>query len=151
MAKYSAKVEEQMAIHCLEHRLDVCSEALQVYPGDPDLVAEIEHIYVQFKDIQINAEKKCRKIYCPALPFSEPVKLWDFRKKCYQGLLCRLQGQCASLNNILCQATAARIPNPKTLMALQCNDGIRYCKLCIIELRKSSKGLHRVHNCNCLI
>ena len=45
----------------------------------------------------------------------------------------------------------AHIPNPKSLTALQCNDGIKYCKLRIIELRKSAKGLRRVHNRNCLV
>ena len=140
MRKYNDRVEEQMATHCLQHRLDVCTEALHGYPGDPDKVSAMERIDIHFTDIQINAERRCRKIYRPALPFSEPLRLWDFRRKCYQGLLRRLYGKCASPSNILRRATAAQIPDPKALTAMQCNDGIRYCNLQIMELKKMPRG-----------
>ena len=96
-------------------------------------------------------EKRYKTIYKLALPFSETIKVWDFRRKVYQGLLRRLNGKCKSPSNILRQVEAAGIYSPNQLTKLQCNDGIRYCKQRLIELRKTAKGLRRVHLRNCLI
>ena len=50
-------------------------------PGSEAHRFEIEYLDVQFIDTQIYSKKKYRAIYKPALPFSEPVKVWDFRQK----------------------------------------------------------------------
>ena len=52
---------------------------------------------------------------------------------------------------MLQRATAANIPNPIALTTLQYNDGIKYCKLRLVELRKTAQGLQIVYLKNCPI
>ena len=52
--------------------------------NDPESEAhrlEMENLDVQFIDMHIHLEKKHGDICKAVIPFSEPVKVWDFRRK----------------------------------------------------------------------
>ena len=85
------------------------------------------------------------------LPFSEDVQTWINRRRVYQGLVRRHEGKCSNQSNLVKFAWKMEVSHPKSLTKKQCEDGVRYCKLQIMELRKTAKVLRKVHLNDCLI
>ena len=142
--RYIDLLEEQMDQHNLQGRLDLLSAREQGYPGDPAVCEAMEQLDVQFGEMQRHAEANCRKIYRGPLEFSLPVQYWDFRKKCYQGLVRRHEGTVRDQSTLVKQCYKAGIDKPKSLTLKQCQDGVRVCKHRLHLLRKSSRGLRKV-------
>jgi hypothetical protein len=140
-------VEEQLGYHRLQHRLDKCETTIQRGNGvaTTESVKEMERIDKQTVEIQTNAESKCRRLIDHNnLPFSETVQTWIKRKRVYQGLIRRHDGKCSNQSNLVKFAWKMEVEHPKSLTRQQYIDGERYCKLRIIELQTSDKGLRKV-------
>ena len=105
----------------------------------------METIDKQFTEIAKHAESKCRKIYRAPLPFSEPVHFWDRRKKCYADLIRRLGGKCTNESNIIKRAWAAGIEQPRELSLRQLQDGVRYCKARLHNMKQPEQPEHNKH------
>ena len=142
---YVTVAEDQMDIHRLQDRMDHITGEIAASGSTPERRQKLERIDVQTIEIQKHSEAKCRKITKGDLPFSEPVKTWTYRRRAYQGLHRMVLGQKVNTPNILRFATECGIPDPKSLTEDQIRDGITFCKRRIKQLKKSAKGLRRVH------
>jgi len=142
--RYVDLVEEQMELHKLQERLDRLTAQEQEHPCSAEVSEGLEQLDVQFQEIQRHGEDKCRKIYRGPLEFSLPVRYWDYRKKCYQGLVRRHEGKVRDVSTLIKQCHKAKIDRPKSLTLKQCQDGVKVCKHRLHLLRKSSRGLRKV-------
>ena len=135
------RLEDHIKYHKLQVRLDRCQNKIvqsnEVAPHD--IVTELENIDKQTVELQINAEENCRR--------SSDHTNFLF----YQGLLQQHERKCRNQSNLIKFAWKMEIKNPKSLMKKQCHDGVQYCKLRLIEMKKTAKGSMRVHLHNCLI
>ena len=135
----------------MQARLDHVGATLTSYPGPPESRVMLETIDKQTVEIGLHAAAKCRKIYKPSLPFSQEVHVCDERKKIYNGLLRRLDGRCHNESNLIKKAWQFEITYPRELSRYQCLDGVRYCKVRLFGMKKSARGLRKVHLRNRLI
>ena len=145
--KYISKVEEQLSYHKLQLRLDKCTEAVHLANdiASPAVTAELEVIDRQTVEIQVHAESKCRRLIDHNnMPFTDTVQTWVNRKRVYQGLVRRHEGKCRNQSNLVKFAWKMEIEHPKSLTKKQCQDGVRYCKLQLMDLRKNARGLRKV-------
>ena len=58
-----------------------------------DQTEQFETIHKQTTEIQLHAERKCRKIIKPDLDFSEEVNFWHERVNAWRALLKQKQGR----------------------------------------------------------
>ena len=133
-----------MSYHRLEERLDYWDAQMVEYPATAVQQAAMETIDIQHKEIQLTSEQKCRKIYKPDMPYSLPVRFWAMRRRSYKELIKRLNGKTRNDSNIVDRAIKRGIPNPRQLTMLQLEDGDKYCRMRLHELRKVSRGHRRV-------
>ena len=73
---YNARVEQQMDEHKMERRLAEVSWEAQTYPAREVAAEKLERLDKQMREIQVNAEAKCRRLIRPSMPYSEPAKAW---------------------------------------------------------------------------
>ncbi len=56
--KYLRRLEAQMAIHKMTHRLEECEQAIQGYPSHPNKVKKMEALDKQMVEMQLGSEKQ---------------------------------------------------------------------------------------------
>ncbi len=142
VSRYVETVEKEMNTHRLHERLAVLTANTTEYPAQEETVKGLEKLDVQFVEMQINAEKTCRKLKTGDLEFSEPVQYWVNKRRSYKELIKRQSGKTKNNSNIIKRAKAHGIKTPKRLSTLQLWDGVTYCKARMKVLKNShSKGL----------
>ena len=147
IAEYNRIVEEQFSIHRISARMDAIERLLDTCgkPTPPFLRQFINTIHRQIDEIRTHAERKCRKIHRCALEFSPPVQYWWNRAQAYKRLIAHKEGRHVDLSRAVRRAGRHNIDNPRELSLEQCHDGLKYCKARQRTLRKSAKGLRKVH------
>ena len=148
----------------MQQRLDVVEACLMVDPGNEDHERHLQELDKEMVEYQAHAEDKCRHIMKNPLPFCEPVKVWVYRKRCWQGLLRRLEGGRRNTGNLVRKCyvmkihesapdppTADACPHPKSYTRAQILDGIKYCRMKLKELRQVAKPLRHEHLKQCYV
>ena len=87
----------------------------------------MQRLDAQMEELQRGSEAQCRHLYSTAMPFSEPVRTYHYRRRAYQGLLHVLAGSSRNASNAYRDALRCGIPSPCLLSAAQCNDGVKAC------------------------
>jgi hypothetical protein len=86
-SRYITNLEGQMSIHRMQDRLDACGRSIT---GPPTTEADkllMQRLDTQMEEMQRGSERQCRQLFSTALPFSEPVRTYHYRRRAYQGLL----------------------------------------------------------------
>ena len=151
VARYVSQLERQMDIHRVEDRLSLLEASMTSYPASPEQQIAAEHLDTQFVELQRCSEKRCRKITKTDLPHSLPVKYWVMRRRSYMELIKCRHGKVRNVGNVMNRARKNGIEHPRSLTLSQLEDGVALCKHRMHELRKSARGLRRVHLRDCLI
>ena len=121
---YNDRVERQMDEHKMERRLAEVSWEAGTYPATMVAAEKLERLDIQMREIQVNAESRCRRLIRPSIPYSEPAKVWHKRKRSYKELIKRLKGKVRNTSNIIKRAKSIGIANPKQLTMRQLEDGV---------------------------
>ena len=74
--------------------------------------AQMEALDRQMVEFQKCTEQRCRKIVCPNMEFSGPVKLWHECVQAYNALIRWKTGQPCNSSNIICTALQRGIEKP---------------------------------------
>ena len=103
-------------------------------------------------EIRIHAENKCRKTMTPVSGFSPHIQHWYDSIHAYLALLRRKESDRKHSNpsSKYRFAKNCNIEDPKKLTKEELRDALRYCKIRQEEVRKTSKGLRKVHLRDCL-
>lgn len=130
---YNDEVDRQLKLHNVAARMEKLrlDVALSALPLPSHLSQQCERLHTQIGQIRKCAEKGCRKILKPALDYSPPVQFWYDRAHAYKVLL-RIksgEGRRIDISRAIRMAHRKKIPNPRTLTAEQCRDGLAACKL----------------------
>ena len=138
--RYLDVLEDNMDRHCMQWRLDDAKLGLEGFNVLDRKQQEqaLERLDKETTEYQLHAEKKCRRICKNPLPFCEPVKLWVHRKRCWQGLLRRMDGGRRNTSNLVKKSylfkihengphagESGGIPHPKSYTRAQVRDGIK--------------------------
>jgi hypothetical protein len=151
--RYNKIVEEQFLIHRIIERMDAIENLVTIcgYPAPDWLQRMILKLHKQMDEIRLHAEKKCRKILTPDLPFSSPIQYWYDKIHAYQNLIRRLEGKTKNNSNIIRHACRHDIENPKSLTMDELKDGLRLVQIRKRQNKPQAPGLRGVHLRDCLI
>ncbi|KAL3785756.1 hypothetical protein ACHAW5_003598 [Stephanodiscus triporus] len=105
----------------------------------------MQRLDTQMEELQHGSEAQCRHLYSTAMPFSEPVRTYHYRRRAYQGLLRILEGKSHNASNTYRDALCCGIPSPSLLSVAQCNDSVEACTRCLHALKGQAVGLRKVH------
>lgn len=142
---YNDKVDRQLKLHNVAARMEKLrvDVALSAFPLPSHLSQQCERLHTQIEQIRKCAERGCRKILKPALDYSPPIQFWYDRAHAYKVLL-RIktgEGRRVDVSRAIRMAHRKKIPNPRTLTAEQCRDGLAACKLRQATLRRLAPSL----------
>ena len=144
LRRYNEILEAQMARHKMQERLDELLAAIEDDTPTPAQAAKMEALDRQFVEIQLHAERHCRKIRKPLLQFSPEVKLWYERMQAYKALLRWKKGNARS-SNIIRTALRRGIQNPRDLSIAQMEAAVNFTRA-EYRLRKANHvELRRQH------
>jgi len=141
--KYNKIVEEQFLIHRIIERMDAINNLVTIcgFPAPAWLQQMILKLHKQMDEIRLHAEKKCRKILKPDLPFSSPIQYWYDKVHAYQNLIRRLEGKTRNNSNIIRHACCHDIDNPKRLTMDELKDGLRLAQIRKRQNKPQAPGL----------
>jgi len=105
----------------------------------------MQRLDTQMEEMQHGSEQQCRQLFSTAMPFSEPIRTYHYRRRAYQGILNVLERTARNASNAYRDAMHCGIPSPRLLNAAQCRDGIEACKRRLQLLKGQSVGLRKVH------
>jgi hypothetical protein len=142
---YISHLEGQMSTHRMTECLEVCGRSIASFPTSEADKKTMQILDTQMEEMQQGSENQCHQIFSTAMPFSEPVRTYHFRRKAYQGLLHALSGKSRNVSNAYRDALRCGIPAPRLLSANQCRDGVEACERRLQSLRGQSVGLRKVH------
>jgi len=137
-SRYIAHLEGQMAIHRMPDRLELCGWSITGFPTTEADKNSMQRLDTQMEEMQRGSEAQCRHLYSTAMPFSEPVRTYHYRRRAYQGLLNVLDRSAHNASNAYRDALRCGIPSPRFLNAAQCRDGVEACERRLQSLKKSS-------------
>ena len=151
--RYNHIVEEQFLLHRIVERMDAIENLISIcgFPSPKWLQVMILKLHKQMDEIRIHAEKKCRKILKPDLPFSGPIQHWYDKIHAYQNLIKRLEGTTKNNSNIVRHAWRHGIDNPKSLTMDQLKDGLRLAQIRKRQNKPHAPGLRGTHLRDCLV
>jgi len=86
-SRYITHLEGQMAICRMPDRLEVCGQSITGFPTTEANKNLMQRLDTQMEEMQRGSETQCRHLYSTAMPFSEPVRTYHYRRRAYQGLL----------------------------------------------------------------
>ncbi|KAL3768308.1 hypothetical protein ACHAW5_007971 [Stephanodiscus triporus] len=144
-SRYIAHLEAQMVIHWLPERLSACGQAITSFPTAASNKALMQKLDTQTEEMQRGSEARCRQLFSTAMPFSEPVRTYHYRRRAYQGLLNVLEKRTRNASNAYRDALHCGIPSPQLLDAAQCRDGVEACARHLQSLKRQLVGLQKVH------
>ena len=151
---YNSIKMEQFKRHNIEQRqceLRILSEASSAGLSD-ELKRKWQLLHKQVDEIHIHAEKRCRDLKFPPMPWSEPVSYWAERRRAYKELLSILKrGVKGNISNAVRKAKRYGIDLPKDLTINQIEEAITYCSQRMTCLHVHASGLRRVTQRNQLI
>jgi hypothetical protein len=105
----------------------------------------MQRLDTQMEEMQCGSEQQCRQLFSTAMPFSEPVRTYRYRRRAYQGLLNVLERTAHNASNAYRDALRCGMPSPRLLNAAQCRDGIKACERRLQLLKGQLVGLQKVH------
>ena len=144
---YNKILTSQLNIHNILDRIRfLCDEISQCPRPLPNtMLSKCTTLHNQISQLQIHAERHCRKIAHPAMEFSPPVQYWYDRAHAYKVLLRIKSGDHPHIDvsHAIQMAHRKGIPHPCDLTAEQCHDGLAACKLRQNALRKLAPGLRQ--------
>jgi len=145
--RYNRIVEEQFARHRIVERMDAVESLVEMcgFPAPAWLKDMINKLHKQMDEIRIHAEKKCRKILRPELPFSLPIQYWYDKIHAYQNLIRRLEGKTRNNSNIIRHALRHDIEDPKSLTMEQLRDGLAWAQQRKQQNKPNAPGLRKTH------
>ena len=76
-----------MAIHRMQERLEACGQTINEFPTTEADKLSMQQLDTQMEEMQCGSEQQCRLLFSMAMPFSEPVRTYHYRRRAYQGLL----------------------------------------------------------------
>ena len=79
LTRYNALFEDQVRRHKLKERLDQLDVDMGNEAPTKEQIQRADGIFAQIAEIQLHAERKCRKILKPDLDFSSEVRFWHER------------------------------------------------------------------------
>ncbi len=126
-------------------RLEPCGQSIASFPASKIDKRSMQTLDTQMEEMQRGSKNQCRQIFSMAMPFSELVRTYHYRRRAYQGLLNVLEGTARNASNTYCNALRCGIPAPRLLDADQCRDGIKACERRLQLLKGQAVGLRRVH------
>ncbi len=80
-SRYITNLEGQMSIHRMQGWLDACGRSIT---GPPTTEADkllMQRLDTQMEEMQRGSERQCRQLFSTALPFSEPVRTYHYRRR----------------------------------------------------------------------
>jgi hypothetical protein len=77
--------------------------------------------------------------------------MWYDQIHAYLQLIRLKEGKATNRGNVICFTVRTKIQDPDKLTMEELHDGLRYCRIQKVELRKQAKGLRKVHLQDCLI
>jgi len=144
-SRYISHLEGQMEIHKMLDRLEVCGRSINGFPTSEAVTLSMQRLDTQMEEMQRGSEQQCRHLFSTAMPFSEPVRIYHYRRRAYQGLLNVCKRTARNASNAYRNAIRCGIPSPRLLNAAQCRDGIEACTRRLQLLKGQSVGLRKVH------
>ena len=87
LRSYTRILNRLMTVHKMEERLDALIMEIENNRPTPAQRQKMDTLDRQMVELQICAEKKCRKIIKPDLEFSPQVQLWHERMQAYKMLI----------------------------------------------------------------
>lgn len=142
--RYNEILEAQMVRHKMQERLDELLTTIENDIPTPAQAAKMEAIDRQFVEIQLHAERHCRKIRKPLLQFSPEVKLWYERMQAYKALLRWKKGNARS-SNIIRTALRRGIQNPRDLSIAQMEAAVNFTRAEYRARKANHVELRRQH------
>jgi hypothetical protein len=127
-SRYLAHLEGQMAIHRMQERLEACGRSMNGFPTIEADKLLMQWLDTQMEEMQCGSEQQFCLLFSMAMPFSEPVRTYHYRRRAYQGLLNILELTAHNASNAYQDALRCGIPSPRLLNAAQCRDGIEACE-----------------------
>jgi hypothetical protein len=144
-SRYVAHLEGQMTIHRMQEQLEVCGQSINGFPTTEADTLSMQWLDTQMEEMQRGSEQQCRQLFLTAMPFSEPVRTYHYRRRAYQGLLNVLERTARNASNAYRDAICCGIPSPRLFNVAQCRDGIEACERRLQLLKGQSVGLRKVH------
>ena len=86
LSRYNAIFEDQVRRHKLKERLDQLDVDMGNDAPTKEQIHRADMIFAQIAEIQLHAERKCRKILKPDLDFSSEVRFWHERVNAWRAL-----------------------------------------------------------------
>ena len=129
-------------------RLDACGQSIASFPTSDIDKRLMQILDKQMEKMQRGSKTQCHQIFLMAMPFSEPVRTYHYRRWAHQGLLNVLEGTACNASNTYHNALRCGIPAPPLLNADQCRDGVEASERHLQSLKGQSVGLRKVHLCD---
>lgn len=152
--RYNTIIEKQFEIHRIAERIEELDEITkrEGFPASDKTRQLILALNKQIDEIRLHAERRCRKIRKPAMPFSPDVKYIYDRIHAFQTLLKLKEGTKRGINARRAYRTATRcdITNPHLLSSDQCRQGIELARLRRRELFSCKTTLRKEHLRQCI-
>jgi hypothetical protein len=71
----------------MQERLEACGRSITGFPTTEADKLSMQRLDTQMEEMQCGSEQQCRQLFSTAMPFSEPVRTFHYRRRAYQGLL----------------------------------------------------------------
>jgi len=118
-SRYIAHLEGQMAIHRMQERLEACGRSINGFLTTEADKLSMQRLDTQMEEMQRSSEQQCRQLFSTAMPFSEPVRTYHYRRRAYHGLLNVLERTAHNTSNAYRDALRCGISSPHLLNAAQ--------------------------------
>jgi len=83
-SRYITHLEGQMAIHRIQECLEVCGRSITGFSTTEADKLSMQRLDTQMEEMQHGSEQQCRQLFSTAMPFSEPVRTYHYRRRAYR-------------------------------------------------------------------
>ena len=142
--RYNKLVEDQVKRHKLRERLDELDMEMGNDAPTRDQICRADIIFEQIAEIQLHAERKCRKILKPDLEFSSEIKFWHERVNAWRAMSNLRKGNVRHRGHCYRNARSSNIENPKLASDKDIAEGLAYAKAKRKQLKLEAPALRRV-------
>jgi hypothetical protein len=105
-----------MSTHRMLEQLEACGRSITGLPTTKADKLSMQRLDTQMEEMQHGSEQQCRQLFLTAMPFSEPVQTYHYRRRAYQGLLNVLEQKAHNASNAYRFALRCGIPSPRNTM-----------------------------------
>ena len=144
LTRYNALFEDQVRRHKLKERLDQLDVDMGNEAPTKEQIQRADGIFAQIAEIQLHAERKCRKILKPDLDFSSEVRFWHERVNAWRALANLKRGKVRHKGHCYRNARSADIKEPKTASDKDIEEGLSYAKAMRKKLKLEAPAIRRL-------